>query len=126
MSNENKLSVESAEKELEKFYEWYEIDTNEFSDTEGDSDDSRANKALQKMQAKILKAVMKGKLSFEENEEGFQIIFNKSLFLGISFDEILTFNSHIKHIRAKTLQRLNIIKVLSNSSWHLDMNTLAD
>ncbi|GBN23770.1 hypothetical protein AVEN_104382-1 [Araneus ventricosus] len=38
-------------------------------------------------------------------------------FLGIVFDTKLTFRSHIKHLKTKCIRTLNIMKVLSNTSW---------
>ncbi|GBL76420.1 UNC93-like protein [Araneus ventricosus] len=38
-------------------------------------------------------------------------------FLGIIFDTKLTFRSHVKHLKIKCIQTLNIMKVLTNTSW---------
>ena len=45
-------------------------------------------------------------------------------FLGITFDERLTFATHINDIKTKYIQRLNIIKIISHSSWKLNSKTL--
>ena len=46
------------------------------------------------------------------------------VFLGITFDESLCFNAHFENLRARSIKRLNIIKIFSHSSWHLDHLTL--
>ena len=46
------------------------------------------------------------------------------VFLGITFDESLCFNAHYENLRARAIKRLNIIKIFSHSSWHLDHLTL--
>ena len=46
------------------------------------------------------------------------------IFLGISFDERLCFNVHFANLRARALRRLNIIKIFSHSSWHINRKTL--
>ena len=45
-------------------------------------------------------------------------------FLGVTFDSKLTFKEHIYKIRAKCIQRFNILKILKNKSWHLNEKTL--
>jgi hypothetical protein len=47
-------------------------------------------------------------------------------FLGIIFDSHLSFESHVKSIKAKCMSRLNIIKILSHRSWKLSKNTLVN
>jgi hypothetical protein len=49
---------------------------------------------------------------------------NSTKFLGITFDRCLTFTEHLNDVKKKVSQRLNIIKILSNSSWHIDTKTL--
>ncbi|GBL93762.1 hypothetical protein AVEN_166798-1 [Araneus ventricosus] len=44
-------------------------------------------------------------------------IVQETKFLGIIFDTKLTFRSHVKHLKIKSIQALNIMKVLSNASW---------
>ena len=44
--------------------------------------------------------------------------------LGITFDSRLTFKPQIEMVRNKCIQRMNIIKILSNRSWHLTKETL--
>ena len=46
------------------------------------------------------------------------------VFLGITFDERLTFNTHFESLRSKALKRLNIIKIFSHRSWHINKKTL--
>ena len=45
-------------------------------------------------------------------------------FLGLIFDHKLTWAPHIKILKAKCLEALNIFKVLSHSSWGADRQTL--
>jgi exonuclease III len=45
-------------------------------------------------------------------------------FLGVYFDERLTFARQVKEIRNKSLQRLNIIKIISHKSWMLNKKAL--
>ena len=46
------------------------------------------------------------------------------VFLGIKFDEHLNFNAHCVSLRERALKRLNIIKIFSHKSWHLNKSTL--
>jgi hypothetical protein len=46
------------------------------------------------------------------------------ILLGVSFDECLNFESQVKSLKAKCVQRLNIIKILSHKSWQLKRSTL--
>ena len=46
------------------------------------------------------------------------------VFLGITFDERLCFNTHFANLRVRALRRLNIIKIFSHKSWHLNSKTL--
>ena len=48
----------------------------------------------------------------------------KIVFLGVCFDESLSFTSHIDTIIKKSSSRLNIIKIVSHKSWHLSGKTL--
>ena len=45
-------------------------------------------------------------------------------FLGITFDLGLSFNQHIKEIKKKYINRLNIIKLMSNKRHKLNKSTL--
>ena len=45
-------------------------------------------------------------------------------FLGITFDLGLNFNEHIKNIKKKCINRLNIIKLISNPAYKLNKKTL--
>jgi hypothetical protein len=45
-------------------------------------------------------------------------------FLGITFDERLTFSQHFADVRIKCLKRLNIVKIFSHRSWKLNSKTL--
>ncbi|GBN20509.1 RNA-directed DNA polymerase from mobile element jockey, partial [Araneus ventricosus] len=52
------------------------------------------------------------------------LIVQETKFLGIIFDTKLTFRSHIKHLKTKCIRTLNIMKVLSSSSWGADKVSL--
>lgn len=45
-------------------------------------------------------------------------------FLGLILDSKLTFTSHIKYIKNKCIKTMNILKVLSRTSWGSDRNCL--
>ena len=45
-------------------------------------------------------------------------------FLGVIFDRKLSFIPHIKYVKAKCLKALNLLKVLSHTSWGADRTTL--
>ena len=45
-------------------------------------------------------------------------------FLGITFDLGLSFNEHIKDVKKKCINRLNIIKLMSNKRYKLNTSTL--
>ena len=65
------------------------------------------------------------KIEFDLRLKGDQIPYNPNpLFLGITFDEHLCFNRHIDNLKRRALSRLNIIKIISHSSWHLNLQTL--
>jgi len=49
---------------------------------------------------------------------------NSLKFLGITFDLGLKFNNHTKDIKKRCINRLNIIKILSNKRWKLTTTTL--
>ncbi|GBL98168.1 hypothetical protein AVEN_268259-1 [Araneus ventricosus] len=51
-------------------------------------------------------------------------IVQETKFLGIVFDTKLAFRSHTKHLKTKCIQTLNIMKVLSNTSWCADKVSL--
>ena len=64
-------------------------------------------------------------LEFDLRLNGESIPYNsKPVFLGITFDENLCFNKHFENLRLRALSRLNIIKIFSHSSWHLNRKTL--
>ena len=45
-------------------------------------------------------------------------------YLGLIFDKKLSFIPHIKYLKAKCLKSLNILKVLSHTTWGADRTTL--
>ena len=47
-------------------------------------------------------------------------VVEESKFLGILFDRKLSFIPHIKYLKAKCLKALNLLKVLSHTSWGAD------
>ena len=51
---------------------------------------------------------------------------NNPTFLGIRFDNHLTFINQIKYLQQTCNQRLNIIKILSHSSWKLSVKSLVN
>ena len=51
-------------------------------------------------------------------------VVEESKFLGKIFDRKLSFIPHIRYIKAKCLKALNLLKVLSNTSWGADLSTL--
>ena len=51
-------------------------------------------------------------------------VFEESKFLAILFDRKLSFIPHIKYLKAKCLKALNLLKVLSDTSWGADRTTL--
>ena len=48
----------------------------------------------------------------------------ESKFLGVIFDRKLSFIPHIKYVKAKCLKALNLLKMLSHTSWGADRTTL--
>ena len=48
---------------------------------------------------------------------------NSIKFLGLTFDLGLTFTNHVKDIKKKCINRLNVIKILSNKKWKLSKKT---
>ena len=48
----------------------------------------------------------------------------ESKFLGVIFDRKLSFIPHIRYLKAKCLRALNLLKVLSHTSWGADRFTL--
>ena len=48
----------------------------------------------------------------------------ESKFLGVIFDRKFSFIPHIKYVKAKCLKALNLLKVLSHTSWGADRTTL--
>ena len=51
-------------------------------------------------------------------------VVEESIFLGILFDRKLSFIPYIKHLKAKCLKALNLLKVLSYTSWGAYRTTL--
>ena len=51
-------------------------------------------------------------------------VVEESKFLGILFDRKLSFIPHIKYLKAKCLKALDLLKVLSHTSWGADRTTL--
>ena len=51
-------------------------------------------------------------------------VVKESKFLGVIFDRKLSFIPHIRYIKAKCLRALNLLKVLSHTSWRADRFTL--
>ena len=65
-----------------------------------------------------------GKLGLKINQNN--IPYQKNpIFLGIQFDERLTFNKQVENIKNKCYDRLKIIKILSHKSWKLNTATLS-
>ena len=80
--------------------------------------------------SKYFKGGAKGTKGF--NNEKLDLIFfkkliplnNESTFLGIRFDKYFTFKNQIKYLRKSCINRLNIIKVLSQKSWQINSGSL--
>ena len=51
-------------------------------------------------------------------------VVEESKFLGVIFDRKLSFIPHIRYLKAKCLRTLNLLKVLSHTSWGADRFTL--
>ena len=51
-------------------------------------------------------------------------VVNEAKFLGVIFDRRLSFIPHIKYLKAKCLKALNLLKVLSHTSWGADHSIL--
>ena len=51
-------------------------------------------------------------------------VVEETKFLGVIFDRKLSFIPHIRYVKAKCLKALNLLKVLSNTSWGADRPTL--
>ncbi|GBM64281.1 hypothetical protein AVEN_271019-1 [Araneus ventricosus] len=51
-------------------------------------------------------------------------VVNEIRFLGVIFDRKLTFLPHVLHLRKKCENSLNILKVLSKTSWGADRTSL--
>ena len=71
-----------------------------------------SNKASSKDRFKI--EILNETLKYEE----------KPTLLGVTFDESLCFKNQVDKIREKCLNRLNLIKILSNKKWKLTKKTL--
>ena len=48
-------------------------------------------------------------------------VVDEAKFLGVIFDRKLSFIPHIKYLKAKCLKALNLLKVLSHTSWGADI-----
>ena len=72
---------------------------------------------------KISKYKKKIELNLQLNGEAIPYSQNP-VFLGITLDEYMCFNKHIESLRERALSRLNIIIIISHSSWHLNLGTL--
>ena len=51
-------------------------------------------------------------------------VVEESKFIGIIFERKLSFIPHIKYLKAKCLKALNLLKVLSHTSWGANRTTL--
>ena len=51
-------------------------------------------------------------------------VVDEAKFLGVIFDRKLSFIPHIKYLKAKCLKALNVLKVLSHTSWGADRTVL--
>ena len=51
-------------------------------------------------------------------------VVDEAKFLGVIFDRKLSFIPHIKYLKAKCLKALNLLKVLSHTSWGADRTIL--
>ena len=51
-------------------------------------------------------------------------VVDEAKFLDVIFDQKLSFFPHIKYLKAKCLKALNLLKVLSNTSWDADRTVL--
>ncbi len=49
---------------------------------------------------------------------------NNPTFLGIRFDNHLTFKNQVEYLKETCIQRLNILKILAHKSWMLTVKTL--
>ena len=49
---------------------------------------------------------------------------NNPTFLGIRFENHLTFKNQVDYLKETCIQRLNILKILSHKSWMLTVKTL--
>ena len=67
----------------------------------------------------------RGDISFDLRLWGEPIPYNANpVFLGVTFDEYLCFNTHFQNLRIRALKRINIIKMFSHHSWHFNKPTL--
>jgi hypothetical protein len=75
----------------------------------------------------IFSGIGRGCLEFDLHINGGRIPYNpEPLFLGVTFDERLCFATHFANLRSRALKRLNIIKIFSHGSWHLNCTTLTN
>ena len=67
------------------------------------------------------------RLDFDLLLNGESIPYNPNpVFLGITFDEKLCFNTHFENLRIRALKRLNILRIFSHKSWHINRKTLTN
>jgi hypothetical protein len=63
--------------------------------------------------------------NFNLNINGSSIPYDKNpVFLGVTFDRRLCFDTHIDNLKTRALKRFNIIKILCHKSWGLNKTTL--
>jgi hypothetical protein len=75
----------------------------------------------------IFSGIGRGCLEFDLHINWGRIPYNPELlFLGVKFDERLCFATHFANLRSRALKRLNIIKIFSHGSWHLNFTTLTN
>ena len=75
----------------------------------------------------IFSAAGRSNLELDLRLKGDRIPYNSNpVFLGVTFDESLCFNVHYLNLRVRALKRLNIIKIFSHKSWHLNYSTLTN
>jgi hypothetical protein len=67
------------------------------------------------------------RLDFDLLLNGESIPYNPNpVFLRITFDEKLCFNTHFENLRIRALKRLNILRIFSHKSWHINRKTLTN
>jgi len=51
-------------------------------------------------------------------------VVQQTIFLGVIFDNKLTFLSHIRYLKEECLKALNLLRVVAHTSWGADQQTL--